>query len=213
MVAGATGLVGREVLAALLADKRYAHVHTLGRRSTATAHPRLTQHVADFAALHDLPQADDVFIALGTTSKVAGSRDAFRAIDLLAVEALALAMRKRGATRLGVVSAMGADAASPVFYSRVKGEMEVSVARMGYQSLVIARPSMLDGARHELDQPARPGERIGLGLVRALRGVIPSNYRAITASDVACALVSAVLRGTPGVVTLLSGAMQGASLR
>jgi len=213
LVAGATGLVGREVLAALLADKRYAHVHTLGRRSTAPAHPRLTQHVVDFAALHDLPRADDVFIGLGTTIKVAGSREAFRAIDLLAVEALALAMRKRGATRLGVVSAMGADAASPVFYSRVKGEMEVSVARMGYQSLVIARPSMLDGARHELDQPARPGERIGLGLVRALRGVIPSNYRAITAADVAGGLVSAVLRGTPGVVTLLSGEMQGASLR
>ncbi len=159
-----------------------------------------------------LPRADEVYIALGTTIKVAGSKEAFRAVDLKAVEAVALAMRAQGATKLGVISAMGADTQSSVFYNRVKGEMEVSVARMGYASTVIARPSLLDGERDSLGQPQRLGERIGLRLMRGLKGVIPANYRAIAAKDVALALVHAVQQGTPGVVTLLSGEMQGAGV-
>jgi len=211
VVAGATGLVGREVLAVLLADKGYRAVHTVGRRTSAQSHPKLSHHVVDFANLRTLPRADEVYIALGTTMKVAGSREAFRAVDLMAVEALALAMRAQGATKLGVVSAMGADTRSPVFYNRVKGEMEVSVARMGFASVVIARPSLLDGAREALGQPPRMSERVGLHLMRGLKGLIPGNYRAIAAQDVAQALVDAVRQGTPGVVTLLSGDMQGAA--
>jgi len=168
--------------------------------------------LVDFAKLDGLPRADEVYIALGTTIKVAGSKEAFRAVDLKAVEAVALAMRAQGATKLGVISAMGADTQSSVFYNRVKGEMEVSVARMGYASTVIARPSLLDGERDSLGQPQRLGERIGLRLMRGLKGVIPANYRAIAAKDVALALVHAVQQGTPGVVTLLSGEMQGAGV-
>jgi uncharacterized protein YbjT (DUF2867 family) len=112
LVAGATGLVGREILAALLADKTYSAVHCVGRRALAQQHPKLTCHVVDFAALPTLPPVDDCFIALGTTIKVAGSQDAFRALDLKAVEALALAVRASGATKLGVVSAMGANSQS-----------------------------------------------------------------------------------------------------
>lgn len=213
VVAGATGLVGQEVLAVLLADKAYRAIHTLGRRATSHSHPKLTQHVVDFAKLDGLPQADEVYIALGTTIKVAGSKEAFRAVDLKAVEALALGMRAQGATKIGVVSAMGADTQSSVFYNRVKGEMEVSVARMGYPSTVIARPSLLDGAREVLGQPQRLGERVGLHVMRGLKGLIPANYQAIAARDVAFALVRAVQQGTPGVVTLLSGEMQGSASR
>ena len=87
LVAGATGLVGQEILAALLADETYTSVHSVGRRPLALKHPKLTSHVVDFAVLATLPKVDDCFIALGTTIKVAGSKDAFRAIDLKAVEA------------------------------------------------------------------------------------------------------------------------------
>lgn len=211
MVAGATGLVGQEILAALLADKRYLAVHCVGRRPPAVQHPKLQFHRVDFASSTDLaglPKVDECYIALGTTIKAAGSQEAFRAVDLQAVEALALAARRAGASRLGVVSAMGADTQSRVFYNRVKGEMEVSVARMGYPSLVIARPSLIDGDRAALDQPGRAGEGIGLRLARLLRPVIPSDYRAIKARDIAHALIRAVQTGTPGVVTLMSGAMQ-----
>jgi uncharacterized protein YbjT (DUF2867 family) len=209
LVAGATGLVGQEILATLLADKSYSAVHCVGRRALAQKHPKLTSHVVDLAALQGLPQVDDCFIALGTTIKVAGSQEAFRAIDLQAVEAVALAAKASGATKLGVVSAMGANSHSSVFYNRIKGEMELSLARMGFKSLVIARPSLIDGDRSALGQAGRSGEGMGLLLARRLRTLIPANYRAIAAGDIAHALIRHVKTGTPGVVTLMSGEMQG----
>jgi uncharacterized protein YbjT (DUF2867 family) len=105
---------------------------------------------------------------------------------------------------------MGADPESSIFYNRVKGEMEAALSAMGFQTLAFARPSMLAGHREALDQPARPGERIGLWLMQGLKPLIPSNYRAIEARDVAHALVQALKKGKPGVHTLLSGAMQPA---
>lgn len=208
MVAGATGLVGREVLAALLADRRTTSVLALGRRQLKEQHPRLTSLEVDFAQLPQLPHVDDAYIALGTTIKVAGSQQAFRAVDFDAVVAVAKAARAAGATRLGVVSAMGADTQSRVFYSRVKGEAEQALAALGFASLVIARPSLLVGDRDSLGQPVRTGERIGFVVSNLLRPVIPANYRAIRAADVARALVAAVQEGRPGQRVLLSGEMQ-----
>jgi uncharacterized protein YbjT (DUF2867 family) len=208
LVAGATGLVGREVLAALLADRRYAAVHAVGRKAPGVLDPKLTSHLVDFAHLPALPKVDDVYIALGTTIKVAGSQQAFRAVDFDAVVALAKAARKAGARRLGVVSAMGADAKSRVFYNQVKGEMEAALTVEKFHTLVIARPSMLDGNRSSLKQPVRLGERVGLALMTVLRPVIPDNYRAIQAQDVARALVAAVRDGPKGRHVILSGEMQ-----
>lgn len=210
LVAGATGLVGREILAALLADKTYGAVHSVGRRSLPLQHPKLVQHIVDFKAMPALPKVDDCFIALGTTIKVAGSQAAFRAVDFESVQAVARAALAAGATKTGAVSAMGADPKSSVFYNRIKGEMEAALSATGFQCLVFARPSMLAGHRQALHQPARPGERIGLWLMQGLKPLIPSNYRAIEARDVAHALVRAVKKGKPGVHTLLSGAMQPA---
>jgi len=209
LVAGATGLVGREIVVALLADTTVATLHCLGRRPLAVMHPKLQNHGVDFAALPALPKLDECFIALGTTIKVAGSQAAFRAIDLDAVVAVARAAQSAGATKLGVVSAMGAEAHSSVFYSRIKGEMELALSGMGFASMVIARPSLLDGDRAALGQPARGGEGLGLFLARPLRRLIPLNYRAILAKDVAHALIRAVKAAKPGVVTLMSGEMQG----
>ena len=171
-------------------------------------HPKLTFHRVDFAHLPALPEVDDVYIALGTTIKVAGSQQAFRAVDFDAVVALGRAARKAGAKRLGVVSAMGADARSRVFYNRVKGEMEAALAAEKFQTLVIARPSMLDGNRASLTQPVRLGERFGLALMTVLQPVIPDNYRAIQARDVARAMVAAVRDGPRGRHVMLSGEMQ-----
>ena len=212
MVAGATGLVGREVLAVLLADKSYSKVICVGRRALPLQHPKLVQHTVDFKAVAPftaLPHVDDVFIALGTTIKVAGSQAAFRAVDFEAIVAVARAGRAHGATKLGVVSAMGADPNSGIFYNRVKGEMEQALAHMGFKSLVMARPSLLAGDREALEQSSRLGERLGLLATRWLNPLIPNNYRSIQASDVAKALVKAVQSGKPGVQVLLSGEMQG----
>jgi uncharacterized protein YbjT (DUF2867 family) len=211
LVAGATGLVGRAVLAGLLADKSYATVHCVGRRALPLQHPKLVQHTVDFKAAAPfaaLSHVDDVFIALGTTIKVAGSQAAFKAIDFEAVVAVAQAALAQGATKLGVVSAMGADPKSAIFYNRIKGEMEQALGKMGFKTLVIARPSMLAGNRETLDQPTRAGERIALLATRWLNPIIPNNYRSIDAGDVAKALVKAVKSGKPGVQVLLSGEMQ-----
>jgi uncharacterized protein YbjT (DUF2867 family) len=106
---------------------------------------------------------------------------------------------------------MGADASSGIFYNQVKGEMEAGLETVGYDSLVIARPSMLAGNREALDQPVRSGERIALVATRWLKAVIPSNYQSIQARDVAYALVNTVADAQPGVFRMLSGEMQGAS--
>jgi uncharacterized protein YbjT (DUF2867 family) len=141
LVAGATGLVGRAVLARLLADKRYSAVHCVGRRAPAQRDLKLAVHLTDSFSNFTAPQpVDDVFIALGTTIKTAGSRAAFRAVDFDAVLAVARAGRIAGATRLGVVSAMGADAHSAVFYSRVKGEAEEALLHLGFPTLVVLGP-------------------------------------------------------------------------
>ncbi|MDH4450978.1 MAG: nucleoside-diphosphate sugar epimerase [Rhodoferax sp.] len=213
VVAGATGLVGRAVLAALLADKRTRTVHSLGRRLLPLTYPKLSQHIVDFAALPALPQIDDVFICLGTTIKIAGSQAAFRAVDYDAVLAVARWGRTHGATRLGLVSAMGADATSRMFYNRVKGEVEHAVANLGYPSVNIVRPSLLVGDRGPLNQPVRPGEHIGLWVSKLLGPLIPTHYLPVRAEDVAAGLVQAVHTGQPGVRHLLSGALQGAAAR
>ena len=214
VVAGATGMVGRAVLARLTADKTsaYAAVHTLGRRApelpAGAQSARLVSHVSQSLLEAQVPPADDMFIALGTTISVAGSQAAFRAVDLDAVLALARAARAAGVRRLGVVSAMGADAKSQVFYNRVKGEMELAVSALGFDTVVIARPSLLDGERAALGQPTRRGEQLALKVMRVLKPLIPRNYRAISDALVAKALVEAVQAGRPGVQILLSGQMQ-----
>jgi uncharacterized protein YbjT (DUF2867 family) len=106
---------------------------------------------------------------------------------------------------------MGADPASSIFYNKVKGEMEAALETIGFQSLAIARPSMLAGNREALDQPVRSGERIALQVTKALGILIPANYKSVAVQDVAAALVRAVKAAKPGTERMLSGALQGAA--
>ncbi len=215
ILAGATGLIGRELLTRLLAEARWSAVQVLTRRPLPAppASPKLRVHEVDFGCLPALPACDDVFIALGTTIKVAGSEAAFRAIDHDAVLAVAGAARAAGATRLAIVSALGADAGSRIFYNRVKGEMEAAVSRLGYASVSLAQPSLLAGDRASLGQPTRAGEVWALKLVGPIKSLLPKAWRQIDARDVAAAMVAAVGSDTPGVRRLASGDMQGAADR
>jgi uncharacterized protein YbjT (DUF2867 family) len=207
-LAGATGLVGRAGLEGLLADESVAAVHALGRREPGIIHLKLTPHVVDFAALPPLPPLDEVYLALGTTIKAAGSQSAFRSVDFDANLACARAALAAGARRAGLVSAMGADAKSRVFYNRVKGEMEEALARLPFDGLVIARPSLLTGDRGALGQPKRPAERVATAVSRLLGPLVPANYRPVAAADVARALLARV-PSARGRVVLLSGEMRG----
>ena len=180
----------------------------MGRRAPSQQHAKLVVHLTDSLLTFEAPPVDDVFIALGTTIKVAGSQQAFQAVDFEAVVALARSARAAGATRLGIVSAMGADAQSVVFYNRVKGEMEEAVGQLGYECLVLARPSLLTGDREALAQGVRTGEKLAQAAMTLFKPLIPGNYQAIAAADVASALLSAVQAGQPGRHVLLSGEMQ-----
>ena len=206
-LARATGLVGREILQGLLADPSVAAIHVLGRRPIDAGNPKVTSHVVDFRALQTLPSLDEVYLALGTTIKVAGSEEAFRAVDFDANLAVAKAALAAGAKRAGLVSAMGASASSGVFYGRVKGELEDALSALPFLGLVIARPSLLAGNREILGQPVRGGEGIALAVSRLLGPLFPKNYRPVPAANVANTLLTRVptARGR-GVV--LSGAMQ-----
>jgi len=206
ILAGASGLVGRELQQLLRENSAYVAVHSLVRRVTATAtpSPKVYELVVSFDDLPRLPACDDVFIALGTTIKVAGSEAAFRRVDYDYVLAVARAGRASGATRLGIVSALGADAKSRVFYNRVKGEMQEAVVTLGYESVVIAQPSLLLGDRESLGQPTRGGEVWAQRLLGPVVGLIPASFRPVRARDVAAALLSATQRATPGTTIVPS---------
>lgn len=211
-VAGATGLVGRALVRRLSEDPTVACVHALVRREYAAPHLKVRVHVVDFARLPALPALDEAYLALGTTIAVAGSREAFRAVDFDANLAVAQAALAAGARRIALVSALGADPRSRVFYSRVKGELEQELAGLSLDALVIARPSLLLGDRDALGQPARGGERLAIAFDRALRPLLPRRWRGIAAKDVAAALIDALPRAS-GTQVLDSASMQGAAIR
>jgi len=213
LLAGATGLIGRELVELLSASREYDTIHLLLRRATPAlaSLPKVAAHVVNFDALASVPAADDVYITLGTTIKVAGSEEAFRRVDYDYVVNVARAARAAGARRLGIVSALGADSKSRVFYNRVKGEMQRAVADLGYDSVVIAQPSLLMGDREALGQPTRGGEVWARRLLGPVSGLIPAGVRPVRASAVATALLRGVLAAPPGVSFIDNRAITGAS--
>ncbi len=203
LLAGATGLVGGLILQALLTDEAVSTVHALNRRPLSLRHPKLQVYIVDFASLPALPPADEVYLSLGTTIRVAGSQAAFRAVDLEANLAVARAALAAGVRRVGLVSAAGANARSSVFYNRVKGELEDGLKAMDLSALVIAQPSLLLDYRDGLQQPPRLGERIAIPFARLLAPLLPGVYRPVRARAVAQALVKTV-PAAKGVVVLAS---------
>lgn len=181
LLAGATGLTGEHLLDRLLNERTVERVLAPSRRPLAT-HPRLENPVGELADL--LPQlggpVDTAFCCLGSTIRQAGSQEAFRAIDLDLVVAVGRRARELGARHYLVISALGADRGSSVFYNRVKGEMEDALRDQGWPQLTLARPSLLLGPRQEF----RLGERLAAPLMR----LIPGKYRGIEACTLARAL-------------------------
>ena len=206
LLAGATGLVGGLILQALLADRTVSEVHALSRRPLSIRHPKLQVHIVDFRCLPVLPQVDEVYLAIGTTIKVAGSQAAFRAADLEANLAVAQAAYAAGARRVGLVSAAAANAKSSMFYNRVKGELEDALKAMNLTSLVIAQPSLLLDYRDGLQQPTRIGELIAIPIAKLLAPILPGTYRPVRARAVAQSLVKTVPTAN-GVVVLASNVL------
>ncbi len=194
VVAGATGLVGREVLDLLLTGVTVERVVSLGRRRTGREDPALTEVLVDLGGIRDAsvePPVDAVLCCLGTTMRAAGSRDAFRAVDLDGPVALGHLALLLGAPRFAMISSIGADPCARSFYLRTKGEAEEAVAAMGIPRVVILRPSLLLGERRE----TRPAERLAGITLRILSPILAGplrRWRPVHARTVARAMIRAL---------------------
>jgi uncharacterized protein YbjT (DUF2867 family) len=210
LIIGATGLVGNACLQLLLQTSEYRAVKALTRRALPQQHAKLTPILANFDELdkvaHELV-ADDVFYCLGTTIKKAGSEAAFRQIDYDYALRIAEIARQNGAQQFLLVSSLGANAQSSIFYSRVKGELETALQTYQFAGLHIFRPSILLGERHE----QRTGEAIGQFVARCLNPLMLGalrKYRGIDAPTVAKTMVKCAIAAQRGVFVYESDKIQ-----
>lgn len=200
LILGATGLVGSHLLSQLIASGEYSRIHVAGRRMPEGYGKELTFFQADLLTPETLPEAfavEVVFCCLGTTRKQAGSNAAFRQVDFDMVVRSAAFARTQGAHTLVVISSIGADDRSLVYYSKVKGEVEAALTAQNWPRLVIVRPSLLLGDRKE----TRLGEKIGESLFHWFRPLMKGSwakYAAIEAADVARAMASLARMPGPG---------------
>lgn len=205
LLVGATGLVGSHVLRQALADPGVAQVVAPTRKSLVP-HPKLLNPVVDF---NQLPQdaewwrVDAVVCTLGTTIRVAGSQAAFYKVDHDHPLEVAYLARRHGARAFALNSALGADTASRVFYSRTKGETERDLQAVGYPSLTLVRPGLIGGVRQE----SRPAEQLAVRLSQWVQPLLPRRYRVVPADRIAHHLLQAALAGAPGVHVLPSEAL------
>ncbi len=200
IVIGATGLVGSHVLDLLLLDGNYGKVKVFHRRDTGVSHPKLEEHIIDFNHLDKWKSeltGDHLFSALGTTIKKAGSKEAQHTIDFTYQFEVAKAAAENGVPHYALISSIGADASSKSFYTRIKGKLDEAVQNLGFNSVLIVRPSFLDGDRNEF----RLGERIGIGFANVLCK-LPGlkKYHPIKAKNVAQAMISGIKKETSQIV-------------
>lgn len=187
LIVGATGLIGGYCLETLCDATNYSEVTALVRKPLLKTHRKLKTVIAKFDRLqHELSkiQADDVYCCLGSTIKKAGSQEAFKKIDFSLVVTIAELMRKQGAEQFLVISSIGANKDSKVFYNRVKGEMESALQELNYPCLRIIRPALLLGDREEF----RLGEKIAILLTPVLKPLMFGSlkkYRPVQAESVA----------------------------
>lgn len=201
LIAGATGLTGSKLVEVLLEHPEYDKVIVFVRRPLALEHPKLEQIHVDYYRIEDYKkhfQVDDVFCCLGTTIKKAGSQKAFRKVDYDYPVALAQLAKSAGAKNFLVVSAMGADSRSNIFYNRVKGQMEDRLKKMELPALHIFRPSLLLGDRKEFRLGEKAASLISPVFSPLLRGRM-KKYKPIQAEQVAKAMCAAVQSDGDGI--------------
>lgn len=195
LIVGATGLVGGECLRLFADSPTFARVVTLTRRPLRGTPPaKVESHVIDFERLDAAAEhfrVSHIVCALGTTIKKAGSQARFRRVDHDYPLAAAQLGLRQGARHFLLVSALGANPQSRIFYNRVKGDVEEAIRALPYPSVTIVRPSLLMGEREE----TRLGEVIGKAFAR----FAPRRYRPVRARDVAASILRAAQDDAPGV--------------
>ncbi|BCQ35077.1 MULTISPECIES: NAD-dependent dehydratase [Erwinia] len=197
LLAGATGLVGGQVLRLALQDERVTSVVAPVRRALP-AHPKLLAPVVNFDSLpwnEPWWQADAMVCTLGTTMKKAQTREAFKRVDYHYPLAIARQAKAQGVQTCVLNSATGASIASRFFYNRVKGELERDLAQLGFDSLTLVRPGLIGGEREE----ARTMEALMMSFLRVAGPLLPKRMRLNPAQNIARALLDAALTPRKGV--------------
>lgn len=186
LIIGASGLIGKQLVQQLLEDDRYEKVTALVRKPLDIRHEKLDQTRYDFDWPNaDLAIGDELFCCLGTTIKKAGSQAAFRKVDYDCIVETAKIALGNGTKKIAVVSSIGADKDSSIFYNKVKGETEEALRKLNYDACYILRPSLLMGAREEL----RMGELVGKLFMTAFSFAVPKKYKGIEGKQVAKAMI------------------------
>lgn len=191
LIVGATGLVGNHCLEFLVSSGLYSNIIVLTRKKIAPLLLGVTNIVSDFDKLDEIASqlvADHVYCALGTTIAKVGSREVFKKVDYDYPLKIAEITKRNGAQKFILVSAIGADKASPVFYSKTKGELEDAIEQLRFESTIILQPSFLLGKREEL----RIGELIGKNIASALSFAFVGSlkqYKGIDSKTVAKAMI------------------------
>jgi uncharacterized protein YbjT (DUF2867 family) len=207
LVAGSTGLIGKQLLQLLLATSRYDRVIALTRHDLGFSHPKLTELKVDFTILDqyaDQLVADDVFCCLGTTMAKAKTKERFYQVDFTYPLRLAVATKLNGASQYLMVSALGANKKSSMYYNKVKGEAEEAIGNLGFSSLHILRPSLLLGVREE----QRAGEDAAKFVYKYLGFLIPSKYKGIGGDTVARGMLHFAAQDVKGKFIHESQALQ-----
>jgi uncharacterized protein YbjT (DUF2867 family) len=189
LLAGTTGLIGSQLLELLLADNEYDKITAISRKPLDKAHSKLENLVCNLNELESHTstlKADDIFCCLGTTMKNAKTKEAFRAVDYEAPLMLAKMAKANGAKKYLLVSALGADRNSSIFYNQVKGEVEAAITEVDFESFHIFQPSLLTGPRKE----QRSGEKAAQVFYKMFGFLIPKKFASIESIKVARAMIA-----------------------
>lgn len=185
---GATGLTGSHLLDLLLKDDTFKKVKVFTRRETGIKHPKLEEYIIDLLQLdqhEDKLKGDVLYCCIGTTKAKTSDKQVYHKIDYgIPVTAAQLA-KKNNIQQYFVISSLGANEKSRVFYSRTKGEMERDVLKEKIENTYIFQPSLIVGKRDE----KRFSEDLSNALMRIFNGIIPKKYKRILALDIAKAML------------------------
>ncbi|MFC2428084.1 MAG: NAD-dependent epimerase/dehydratase family protein [Campylobacter sp.] len=197
LVAGATGAVGREIARGLCEDGNYDKIIVWARRELNFSHEKLETQIINFDEIKDIRpcEVDEIFCALGTTMKQAGSRGQFYKVDVSYPVNIAKWGIASGARRFALISSQGANERSRFFYLRAKGKAEKKIAALGFKSLQIARLPAIKSEREQV----RMGELFTIWLFGLLPKFILTNYRPMSAKDIAAAVIAAAQTEANGV--------------
>ena len=197
LVVGATGVVGREIVRGLCESPNYDKIIVWARRELKFSHEKLETQIVNFSDVKNMPprEIDEIFCALGTTMKQAGSRGQFYKVDVSYPVNIAKWGIASGARRFALISSQGADERSRFFYLRAKGKAEKKIAALKYESVQIARLPAIKCERERV----RMGELFTFWLFGLLPKFILTNYRPMSAQDIAASVIAAAQTDAKGV--------------